>query len=116
MTEIEAIFDCLKYRRLSLTNEKKTQSEIAEAFDECGIPYEREFRLDNHNIIDFIVDDIGIEIKIKSPRMKLLRQVERYAEFDAISCIILAINVATGFPPEINGKPVFVLNLAKAWL
>lgn len=113
---IDRIFSCLSTRRLSLSNEKKTQEEIAAAFDECGIPYEREFRLDAANIIDFMVSDIGCEVKIKSTRMKLFRQIERYADFDAIGRIVLITNVPTGFPPEVNGKPVYVLNLAKAWM
>ena len=117
MIEVEAVFQCLSTRRLSLANEKRTQEDIASAFDECGIPYEREYRLDGHNIIDFMMPfGTGIECKLKSNRLALFRQVERYAEFDEIKRIVLIINVATGFPQEVNGKPVFVLNLAKAWL
>lgn len=116
MSEVEAIFACLKGRRLPLNNEIATQDAIASAFKESGISYQREVRLDAANRIDFMVGDIGCEVKIKSPKMKLFKQVERYAEFDAISRIVLIINVATGFPKEVNGKPVYVLNLAKAWL
>lgn len=116
MTEVEAIFQCLANRRFPLNNEIATQDAIESAFKDSGISYQREVRLDAANRIDFMIGDIGCEVKIKSPKMKLFRQIERYVEFDAISRIVLIINVATGFPKEINGKPVYVLNLAKAWL
>lgn len=117
MSDVGEIFHCLSSRRLSLSDEKKTQTEIADAFDECGISYEREFRLSGKDIIDFMIDGrIGIEIKIKGSRMAIFRQVERYAEHDAVKELILVTNVPTGFPKEVNGKPVYVLNLAKAWL
>jgi len=113
---IDRIFSCLSSRRLSLSNEKKTQEEIAEAFDECGILYKREFRFSESDIIDFMCGDIGIECKIKGSRRKIYDQVCRYAEHDAVKELILITNVPTGFPKEIKGKPVYVLNLAKAWL
>lgn len=114
---INRIFSCLSVRRISLSSEKKTQEEIATAFDECGIPYEREFRLSDKDIVDFLVDSrIATEIKIKGSKMGIFRQMERYAEHDAVKELILVTNVPTGFPPEVNGKSVYVLNLAKAWL
>lgn len=117
MTTVQQIFDCLSSRRLSLANEKRTQEDIAGAFDECGIPYEREYRLDGRNIIDFKVHSVGIEIKVKGhSKLQIYRQMERYSEFGEIKELMLVTNIPTGFPKELNGKPVYVLNLAKAWL
>lgn len=113
---IDLIFSCLSVRRLSLSNEKKTQEEIAAAFDECGISYEREFRLSAKDIPDFMVGSIAIEVKIRGGKRSIYDQVCRYAEHDAVKELILVTNVPTGFPKEVNGKPVYVLNLAKAWL
>lgn len=113
---IDRIFSCLSSRRLSLSSEKRTQEEIAAAFDECGISYERECRLNDKDIPDFMVGSIAIEVKIRGSKRRIYDQVRRYAEHDAVKELILVTNVPTGFPKEVNGKPVYVLNLAKAWL
>ncbi len=117
MTEVEAIFQCLANRRFPLNNEIVTQDAIESAFKESGIPYEREVRLDAANRIDFMVGDIGCEVKVKGhSKMQIFRQMERYSEFDGIKELMLVTNIPTGFPKEVNGKPVYVFNLAKAWL
>jgi hypothetical protein len=116
MNEIEAIFECLSRQRFPLNDEIKLHQAIAAEFDAAGISYEREVRLDSKNRIDFMCGDIGLECKIKGGKMSIFRQIERYAEFDEIKKLILVTNVPTGFPPEVNGKPVYILNLAKAWL
>lgn len=114
---IDDILRILTSRRFSLTNEKKTQEEIESALTEAGIRCVREVRLGDGDIIDFLIEDsIGAEVKIKGGKMQIFRQVERYAQRDSISSLILVTNVPTGFPEEINGKPVYVVNLAKAWL
>lgn len=114
---IQSIFDCLSRLRLPLNDEKRTQVEIATAFDECGIPYKREFRLSPKDVVDFFVNDsIAAEVKIRGGKRSIYDQVCCYAEHDSVKELILITNVPTGFPPEVNGKPVYVLNLAKAWL
>lgn len=114
---IDHIIRTLGSRRFSLTDEKKTQEEIEAALIETGIPVSREVRLGDGDIIDFVcADTIGIECKLKGGRRAIYEQVRRYAQHDSISTLILVTNVPTGFPEEINGKPVYVVNLAKAWL
>ena len=46
----------------------------------------------------------------------MLRQLQRYAEHDAIEALMLITATATGMPSEINGKPVRVVSLGAAWL
>jgi hypothetical protein len=116
MNEIEAIFECLSRQRFPLNDEIKLHQAIGKEFELAGISYEREVRLDAKNRIDFMCGDIGIECKLKNSKMKTYRQIERYAEFDKIKKLILVTNIPTGFPKEVNGKPVYILNLAKAWL
>ena len=95
----------------------RDREEIEAALIEAGIPTAREVRLSDEDIIDFVVDEtIGIEVKIKGSKMAIYRQMERYAQHASLSALILITNVPTGFPEEINGKPVYVVNLAKAWL
>lgn len=118
MNDID-VFDIMRLingRRFSLSDEKKLQAEIEIELTAAGIDHKREHRLDDRNIIDFMIGTIGAEVKIKGAKLNIYRQVERYAGFDAIKRLILITNVAMGMPPLINGKPVYVVNLAKAWL
>lgn len=117
MNEVGSILKCLSAHRFSLSDEKETQAEIAQALDMYGIHFKREHRLDPRSIIDFMhPEGTGTEIKLKGSKMAIYRQMERYAEFDVIKRLILVTNVPTGFPKELIGKPVYVLNLSKAWL
>lgn len=116
MTDIPSIVRIIQSRRFSLSDEKRLQAEMAEVFTEAGIEHQRECRLDAANIVDFKIDDVVIEVKIKSPRTALYRQIERYCEFNEVKALILVTNVPTGMPAEVKGKPVYVVSLAKAWL
>ena len=103
--------------RFSLAREKETQAEIASEFDRRGIAYDREVDLGGRNIIDFIVrPNTGIEVKIGGSKRNIYAQCERYCESKKLSSLILATNVAIGFPPEIAGIPCFVASLGRAWL
>lgn len=114
---IDHIIRTLSSRRFSLTNEKKTQEEIEASLTAAGIRNAREVRLGDGDIIDFVIEgSIGAEVKIKGGKMDIFRQCQRYARHNALSALILVTNVPTGFPKEINGKPVYVVNLARAWL
>lgn len=103
--------------RFSLTNEKAAQAEIADHLTECGIAFTREHRLDDKNIIDFLIGGhIGVEVKLRYPRLQIRRQLARYAAFDAIHVLILASNTALALPASINGKALINVSLGKAWL
>lgn len=110
------IIRILSATRFPLSNEKLLQAAIQEEFDAAGVEHSREHRLSAEDVIDFIAGSIGIECKVKGSRREHYRQLERYAQHDAISELILVTNVPMGMPPEINGKPVYIFNLAKAWL
>ncbi|WP_210387821.1 hypothetical protein [Mesorhizobium sp. L-8-10] len=110
------IFKALSGKRFTLSDEKRLQEEVQEVLDQEGIEYAREHRLNQSDIIDFRCGPVGIEIKIKGGKRDIYNQIERYAKHDCLEELILVTNVATGFPPELNGKPVYVLNLARAWL
>ncbi|NEI71032.1 hypothetical protein GR212_15745 [Rhizobium lusitanum] len=104
-------------QRLPVTDEKgRLQPAIAEALKAADVSFKREHRLDAHSIIDFLIDGVGIEVKVKGSKLNIFRQVERYAGFDEINTLILVTNVPMGMPPLVNGKPVYIVNLAKAWL
>ncbi|MER9768948.1 hypothetical protein NKJ09_23120 [Mesorhizobium sp. M0189] len=113
---VQQIMALLAKLRLPLSDEKRLQAAIADEFTLADIHHEREVRLSPADVIDFMSGQVGIEVKIKGSKRAIYHQVERYAQHDALKELILVSNVAMGFPPEINGKPVYFHNLAKAWL
>lgn len=113
---IEDVVRALSGVRLPLHDEKALQAEIAARFTALGIDAEREVILAPGDIVDFMVGAIAIEVKIKGSRRDILRQCQRYAGHARVEALVLATNVAMGFPPELNGKPTAVLNLGRAWL
>lgn len=110
------LFTVLSRTKFPATPEKDVQAAVADALTDAGIAFEREVRLNDHDIIDFLVAGVGIEVKIKGARRAIYRQLQRYAESDAVKSLVLLSSVAMGLPPEIDGKPVTILSLGRAWL
>jgi hypothetical protein len=110
------IIHLLTTRRYSLAHEKDCQAEIADVLEASGLPFRREVHLGPDDIIDFMVESVGIEVKIKGARRAIFRQVERYCGYAELSEIILATNVPMNLPHEINGKPTAIAALGRGWL
>lgn len=110
------IAEALRKYRFGLTVEKTTQAEISGVLKHLEIEHEREWRLGPKDIADFKVGNIAMEVKLKGGKMALYRQIERYAQYEEVHCLILITLIAMGFPSEVAGKKVYVVNLARAWL
>lgn len=110
------IIHMLSGTRFPLNAEKDLQSAIESWFRTNHVDHIREHRLDPKNILDFYINGIAIEVKIRGSSMEIYRQCARYCKFDQVKSMILVTNRSMGFPKEINGKPCYVLNLGKAWL
>ena len=107
------------FHKLPMADEKSCQAEIQERLRKADIPFQREARLDNSAIIDFLLtgDNTGIEVKLKGySRAAILRQIERYAQFDRISSIILVSGIAIRLPDRINNKPATLVSIGASWL
>lgn len=61
--------------------------------------------------IDFIVDQVGIEVKVKGTRDALHRQLLRYAESPRIAelLVVTTVRAHRGLPESVGGKPLSVL-------
>lgn len=111
------ILSLLRNKKFDLTNEKVLQEQMKEVFSLNEIEFIKEAHLgSNESIIDFKVGKIGIEVKIKGRPMNIYKQIERYLKTDSIDVLILVTNKSMGVPAFINDKPVYVVNLGKAWL
>jgi len=108
----------IRGRQLSLGDEKKLQTELSNAFNAHGITFDREVNLDKANIVDFMIDGLAVEIKIraKASAMQIYRQLERYCAFPEVKALLLMTSKAMSLPASINGKPVYVLSLSRAQL
>lgn len=115
--QVTKIFQLLKGARFIMSNEKSVQQDIEKLFLSNQQAFKREFIFDDENTIDFLMDDgIGIEVKIKGNKRAIYRQLERYAQMDKVTHLILVTSISTGLPAELNGKPVYIFNMSRAWL
>jgi hypothetical protein len=95
------------------SDERGLQDGIETFLKSKSIPYEREFVLSPQNRIDFLLGDIGLEVKVDSSPNTVQRQLWRYAEDPRIKTLIL---VTTRSPHKsiartLLGKPVLVVHL-----
>ena len=108
----------LQGARLSLASEKGTQADIAALLDRAGIQAEREHRLSDRDIPDFMLPGgIALEVKLRGQsKSDVFRQLVRYAAFEQVRELVLATNLSMGLPREICGKPAFYASLGRGWL
>ena len=111
---IAALFKKTRFKNLQ--NEKKLQLEIELMFNLAEVPYNREVKLTDKDIVDFMVGQIAIEVKTKCTGMEMYRQISRYADSDKFMLIILVTNTVTMLPRKINDKYTHVINLGQSWL
>lgn len=116
MIAIEELIRILSKYRLSTTDEKETQHQMETKLCENNIRFDREYKLNDTSIIDFFLEGIAVEVKIKGSARSIYRQLDRYSRFAEVKTILLVTNKSMGFPPQLNNKPCYVLNLGKAWL
>lgn len=118
------IVELLTRHRLTLSDEKKLQEEIAVVLSDDGMLFRREHRLAPGDIVDFFVlyqtevafEGCAIEVKIKGNRRDIFRQCERYCRHDDVCELVLATNVPMGLPADIMGVPVALAALGRGWL
>lgn len=106
----------IERHRLPLNDERITQAAIANALELAGVSFEREVRLSEADIVDFMVGSVAVEVKIKGARAQIYRQLERYAEHDNVTAILLVTSRAMHLPALINGKPTLVASLSRGWM
>jgi hypothetical protein len=104
----------LLMRRTSFvaTAEAALQAGIAAALEAAGMPAQREVRLTAHgragrDRIDFLVNGhIGVEVKVAGSAADVLRQLQRYAEDDQLSGLVLVTTRAAHatLPMMVGGK------------
>ena len=97
-------------------SEEQLHRQAAEAFANAGLEAAHEVSLAPRCRIDFMVGDIGVEIKKKRPqRAPLVAQLTRYANCPQIARLIVLAPRGVDLPKSIGGKPVMMMSLEKLW-
>lgn len=101
--------------RYRYANELELHAAIAKAFDTAGVHYQREVRLTPRDRIDFLVDDVGVEVKIKGGPSSVVAQLGRYSRCAQVAALLLVSDraqlVRVRTATAINGKPFRALAL-----
>lgn len=117
MTDARSVAGILSRGRYRLGSEGLLQIDIAEHLQANGVAFEREVKLGPADRIDFLVErSIGVEVKAKAVARQIYRQLSRYAEYEALSGLILISNTAIGLPVELNGKPLYFVSVGRCML
>lgn len=117
---IEAARDALeRLNPAGLQNELGLQHAIERALVRAGVAYAREVELLgpagrlHGDRIDFLLGDVGLEVKVDGSRADVIRQLDRYAESDQVQHLLLVTTRAQhrAMPRELREKPLEVLYL-----
>lgn len=101
----DEIAELLRAHRFNFGHEIDLQEGISIALHDAGILFEREVNI-GKGIIDFMVGDVGIEVKVGGSLAAVTRQLFRYAESDRIGSLVLVSSRTfhNSMPYQMNGK------------
>ena len=89
---------------------------VMDALDAAALPWAHEVRLGPRCRIDLMCGGVGIEIKRGSVEKKrILAQLQKYAECDQVTGLILVTEKTVPVPRTISGKPVRLICLNRLW-
>lgn len=96
--------------------EEALHEQVRAALEKAGFAPVHEARLAPRCRIDFLVGDLGIEIKKSRPNAaQLKRQLARYAACEQIAQLLVIAPRGVNLPKEIGGKPVAQIALERLW-
>ena len=105
----------LRAFRFHFTTEAELQRQIAAALERVHQAFEREHSLGPAGRIDFLVGQVGIEVKIKGSVTEVGWQLQRYAEHVEVAGLLLITARAQHreLPTMLNDKPLRVFHLIR---
>lgn len=110
---VNGIINALQNLPRRAGHETVLQDAIADAFTRAGLDFDREVVLGRTSRIDFLVGDIGIEVKVAGSRADVIRQLHRYSQEERIAVLVLATTCMrhARMPESLSDKPVRVVHL-----
>jgi len=114
---MERMADALAVIRCgAAATEAELHEQVGAALEQAGFSPEHEAKLAPRCRIDFLVDDVGVEIKKSRPNPSQLKaQLARYAACRQIGALLVIAPRGVNLPKEIGGKPVRQLALERLW-
>lgn len=99
-------------------SEVQLHAALASVLEQACIPFEREYRLDDHNRADFWIDGLVVEVKVGGSLADALRQAGRYISLPAVRGVLLASTERWGGDrlaarPAWQGKPFNMIRLKR---
>lgn len=110
---VVAIEHALRGKNYRYNSEVDLHEGLAQALTEDGIEFEREVKVTGGRI-DFLIADVGVEVKIKGSANGLRAQVARYSMDGRISEFLIVTTRPTHrlvSGATRNGKPIRVLTI-----
>jgi hypothetical protein len=106
----ERVVAALSDRVYRAARERALQDAIETVLRGAGFRVEREFRLNDRDRPDFLVDKcVAVEVKMRASGSTVLSQLARYAAHDRVRAIVVAtprLSSLAGMPEEILGVAV----------
>ena len=106
----ESVVAALSDHVYRAARERALQDAIETVLRGKGFRVEREFRLNDRDRPDFVVDRcVAVEVKMRASGSAVLSQLARYAAHDRVRAIVVAtprLSSLTGMPDEILGVAV----------
>lgn len=118
-TPASEIAAALRKKEFRYDNERDLQDGIERALAEGKFTYERERRLGDAGVADFLVSSsVCLEVKVEGAPAMVARQLLRYAgRPEVLEILLVTGRAALGrLPPTLRGKPVTVLALWRSLL
>lgn len=114
---LTTVLDALKELRSPFAlYEMDIHQMVAKRLSDAGLSFVHEAKLGPGCRIDYLVGNVGIEIKKGKPDVNALkRQVARYAAFDSVGAMIVLTQRTVSLPKSVLGKPVHVIALNQLW-
>lgn len=109
MLDLALIMRDYKVRR---GTELQLQDDLEKVFIDCKIPYEREVLLSKKDRPDFMLSGIAVECKVAGSAESHLRQIKRYMGHDSVRGCILVATRKYDIPNMVEGKPLWLSNVA----
>lgn len=110
----------LRNQRFSTIQEKQTQLEVELFLITLNYSFQREMRLNEKDIPDFLINSphgaIVLEVKTRCLKKQIYRQLERYAKHEHVAGLILLTGTSMGLPFVIEQKPAIIVSLGEGWL
>lgn len=111
MTTHQVLRILSKYK-FYFNDEKDLQDKVEDVLKSHGVAYKREYRLSSSDIVDFFIDGLAVELKVKGHPVSVYKQCSRYCEHESVKELLLVTSKSFALPDIINSKSVSVYYLS----